>query len=228
MIFWNARRTKGLQHAPHVNVGSWVEQLHERMWVFMFASMTRMKAKAVLLDRDGVINFDSPDYILTPDQWQPIPGSLEAIAKLTSANIPVAIVSNQSALGRGMLDQETFQVIHAKMMLAIEEAGGEIAHTAYCPHAPEDACNCRKPLPGLIEETLEQLGLTAHAEKAVFIGDSVRDVQAALAAGVTPMLVQTGYGDADAILAKSRQLMPDIARYPDLPAVVHVLLASVA
>jgi len=185
------------------------------------------RPKAVLLDRDGVINFDSPDYILTPGQWKPIPGSLEAIAKLTAAGIPVAIVSNQSALGRGMLDQETFQTIHAKMMLAIEEASGEIAHTAYCPHAPGDGCDCRKPAPGLIDETIEQLGLTAQTENIVFIGDSVRDVQAALAADITPVLVQTGYGDADAILAQSRQLMPDITCYPDLAAAVHALLAGV-
>jgi len=196
------------------------------MWVFMFASMTRMKAKAVLLDRDGVINFDSPDYILAPDQWLPIPGSLEAIAKLTSANIPVAIVSNQSALGRGMLDQKTFQTIHAKMMLAIEEAGGEIEHTAYCPHTPEDECNCRKPGPGLIDETLVRLKITNQVENVVLIGDSVRDVQAAMAAGVTPMLVQTGYGNATAILEQSRQLMPDIHHFSDLATAVNDLLGN--
>jgi len=194
------------------------------MWVFMFATMTRMKAQAVLLDRDGVINFDSPGYILTPGQWRPIPGSLEAIAKLTSANIPVAIVSNQSALGRGMLDQETFQTIHAKMMLAIEEMGGEIAHTAYCPHAPEDECDCRKPKPGLIDETLARLKMSNQVEAVVLFGDSVRDVQAAMAAGVTPMLVQTGYGDATAILEQSRQLMPDIRHFSDLAAAVDSLL----
>ncbi|MDQ6957997.1 MAG: D-glycero-beta-D-manno-heptose 1,7-bisphosphate 7-phosphatase [Mariprofundaceae bacterium] len=188
--------------------------------------MIRMKAKAVLLDRDGVINFDSPNYILTPQQWRPIPGSLEAIAKLTSAKIPVAIVSNQSALGRGMLDQETFQTIHAKMMLAIEEAGGEIAHTAYCPHAPEDECNCRKPKPGLVDETLVQLKIANQVENIVLIGDSVRDVQAAMAADVTPILVQTGYGDATAILEHSCQLIPGIHHFSDLAAAVDSLLGN--
>lgn len=183
-----------------------------------------LRPKAVLLDRDGVINFDSPDYILAPAQWEPIPGSLEAIAKLTSAEIPVAIVSNQSALGRGMLDQSTFQTIHAKMLLAIEDAGGEVAHTAYCPHAPEDRCLCRKPKPGLIFETLAKLDLPTGAKDVVFIGDSVRDVQAAIAAGITPVLVQTGYGDAIDILEKSRKLMPNICCYPDLAAAVHTLL----
>lgn len=180
--------------------------------------------KAVLLDRDGVINFDSPDYILTPEQWKPIPGSLEAIARLTKADIAVAIVSNQSALGRGMLDQDTFNTIHARMMLAIEEAGGMIAHTAYCPHAPEDDCDCRKPKPGLMLETLAALGLEHEPEAALMIGDSVRDVQAAFAAGIPAMLVQSGYGNAQAILEKSRALMPSIQVYDDLAAAVDALL----
>jgi len=180
--------------------------------------------KAVLLDRDGVINFDSPDYILAPEQWNPIPGSLEAIARLNQADIAVAIVSNQSALGRGMLDQGTFNAIHARMMLAIEEAGGMIAHTAYCPHAPEDDCSCRKPRPGLMLETLNALGLENEPESALMIGDSIRDVQAAAAAGIPAMLVRSGYGDAEAILEKSRALMPSIQAYPDLAAAVDALL----
>ncbi|MDQ6959705.1 MAG: D-glycero-beta-D-manno-heptose 1,7-bisphosphate 7-phosphatase [Mariprofundaceae bacterium] len=184
------------------------------------------RPKAVLLDRDGVINFDSPDYILTPQQWRPIPGSLKAIATLTSVGIPVAIVSNQSAMGRGMLDQKTFQAIHAKMMLAIEEAGGEIVHTAYCPHAPEDGCDCRKPKPGLVYKTLAQLNMGSDVKDIVFIGDSVRDVQAALAAGITPVLVQTGYGDTADILEKSHQLTPDVRYFSDLATAVDTLLGE--
>jgi D-glycero-D-manno-heptose 1,7-bisphosphate phosphatase len=179
--------------------------------------------KAVFLDRDGVINFDSPGYILAPEQWKPIPGSLDAIARLTSAGIPVAIVSNQSALGRGMLDQETFSAIHAKMMLAIEDAGGMVAHAAYCPHAPGDDCDCRKPKPGLVLDTLNVLGLENPAD-VVFIGDSVRDVKAAIAAGVTPMLAQSGYGNAAAILEESARLLPSIRAFPDLNAAVDALL----
>ncbi|MDQ6988135.1 MAG: D-glycero-beta-D-manno-heptose 1,7-bisphosphate 7-phosphatase [Mariprofundaceae bacterium] len=180
--------------------------------------------KAVLLDRDGVINFDSPDYILRPEQWLPIPGSLQAIARLSRAGIRVAICSNQSALGRGMLDQQVFQTIHAKMLLAIEEAGGEIAHVAYCPHAPDDGCICRKPLPAMIDESLQVLQVSAA--EAIFIGDSIRDVQAAHAAGVAAMLVQSGYGDAAAILEKSQALMPDIRCYDDLAQAVDALLAD--
>jgi len=180
--------------------------------------------KAVLLDRDGVINFDSPDYILAPEQWEPVPGSLEGIARLSDAGIKVAICSNQSALGRGMLEQQVFQTIHAKMMLAIEEKGGEIAHVAYCPHGPDDGCACRKPLPGMIDESLQVLQIPAA--EALFIGDSVRDVQAAHAAGVAAMLVRSGYGDAAAILEKSRALMPDIRCYADLAQAVEALLAA--
>jgi len=179
------------------------------------------KPKAVLLDRDGVINFDSANYILTPAQWNPVPGSLQAIAQLTDAGIAVAICSNQSALGRGTLTQEVFQSIHAKMMLAIEEAGGEIAHVAYCPHAPDDGCTCRKPLPGLLNESLALLGVAA--EDALMIGDSIRDVQAAHAAGAQAVLVQSGYGNAADILEKSRALFTDIHAYPNLVTAVNAL-----
>jgi len=181
---------------------------------------------AVLLDRDGVINFDSPNYILAADQWQPVPGSLEAIARLHRAGIKVAIVSNQSGLGRGMMDQQAFNAIHAKMMLAIEQVGGYISHVAYCPHAPEAGCDCRKPRPGMVNETLAALELAEQPERARFIGDSLRDVEAAHAAGVTAMLVQSGYGDADAILQKSRQLQPDICACTDLAAAVDALLGG--
>ena len=182
--------------------------------------------KAVFLDRDGVINFDSPDYILTPEQWIPIPGSLEAIARLSQAGINITIVSNQSALGRGMMMQETFSAIHAKMMLAIEQAGGLITHVAYCPHGPEDACLCRKPLPGMVHESLAALGLSDSPEQALFIGDSIRDVEAAAAAGVPAMLVQSGYGDADRILQKSRLLVPDILTFSDLSSATDFILGE--
>ena len=182
--------------------------------------------KAVLLDRDGVINFDSPDYILTPDQWQAVPGSLEAIARLSKAAIQVAIVSNQSALGRGMIDAQTFDEIHGKMMLSIEEAGGFIDHVAYCPHAPGDGCNCRKPKPGMVLETLHILGLSESPGEALFIGDSLRDIEAAHAAGVPAMLVESGYGNESVILEQARRLMPAIHSFPDLAAAVDALLEN--
>jgi len=182
--------------------------------------------KAVILDRDGVINFDSPDYILTPEQWQPIPGSLEAVARLSRAGIPVAIASNQSALARGMLDETTFAAIHEKMMAAITAAGGKVACVAYCPHGPDDACMCRKPRPGLILECLQQMGLSDQPESALLIGDSVRDIAAAKSAGVRAMLVQSGYGDAMVIHREADTLQPGIRTEPDLAAAVDVILGS--
>jgi len=177
-----------------------------------------------LLDRDGVINYESKSYILAPEQWRPVPGSLEAIARLTRAGIPVAICSNQSALGRGYFDKATMQAIHNKMITAIEDAGGRIAYTAYCPHGPDDGCACRKPLPGLVHEALEHLGLTGQPQDAVFIGDSLRDVQAAVAAEVRPVLIQSGHGDDALIFRESRKLFADIQAYRDLAAAADAIL----
>ncbi len=182
--------------------------------------------KAVLLDRDGVINFDSPDYVLAADQWQPVPGALDAIKRLHMAGINVTIVSNQSGLGRGMMSQDSFNAIHAKMMLAIEQAGGFISHVSYCPHGPDDNCICRKPKPGMVLETLNALGLSEHPDQALFIGDSIRDVEAAHTAGVTALLVQSGYGDADSILQKSRLVQADIRAYANLAEAVTMILGD--
>lgn len=180
--------------------------------------------KALLLDRDGVINIDSPDYILSADQWRPVPGSLEAIARLHQAGIKVAIVSNQSALGRGMMSQEDFQAIHAKMMLAIEQHGGFVSHVAYCPHAPSEGCDCRKPKPGMVLDTLAALGMSEMAAQALFVGDSLRDVEAASAASVPALLVASGYGDSDAALTSARMLQADIQLYDNLAAAVDCIL----
>ncbi len=180
--------------------------------------------RAVLLDRDGVINHDSKNYILTPEQWCPVPGSLEAIARLTREGIPVAICSNQSALGRGYFDASTMQAIHNRMIKAIEAAGGRIAYTAYCPHAPDEDCACRKPLPGLVHEALTHLGLSNLEQDVIFIGDSLRDVQAAVTAGVRPALVQSGHGDDALILREARKLYPLIRAYPNLAAAVDDIL----
>ena len=182
--------------------------------------------KAVLLDRDGVVNFDSPDYILAPEQWIPIPGSLEAIARLHRAGIRIALCSNQSGLGRGMMSGATFETIHAKMMLAVEEAGGRFDYVAYCPHNPDDDCRCRKPKPGMVFEILRALDLSP--DQTLLIGDSARDVEAAAAAGVPAILVQSGYGDAAKILAKAEKVQPGIAAYPDLATAIDALLGDAA
>lgn len=148
--------------------------------------------KLVILDRDGVINFDSPSFIKTPDEWRPIPGSLEAIARLNQAGFRVVVATNQSGLGRGLLDMATLNAIHDKMHRALAQAGGRIDALFFCPHSAESACACRKPAPGMLEEIAQRFG--ADLKGVPSIGDSLRDLQAAAAAGAWPMLVLTGKG----------------------------------
>ena len=179
--------------------------------------------QTVILDRDGVINFDSPDYILSPEQWQPIPGSLEAIAMLKQAGLQVTVCSNQSALGRGMIDQVMFDAIQAKMIAATEKAGGRFHYIAVCPHGPDDGCTCRKPLPGMLLDTFRALDIQDKST-AIMVGDSYRDVQAAHAAGIDAILVSSGYGDAVVIHEKSKQLMPDIQMFNNLSKAVTYIL----
>jgi len=180
----------------------------------------------VLLDRDGVINFDSPDYILTPAQWRPIPGSLEAIARLTQAGMKVAVCSNQSALGRGMMSLATFEAIQAKMVAAVTEAGGSFDYIVYCPHGPDDDCVCRKPSPGMLLEAIEAIDDSIEKDAILMVGDSIRDIEAAFAAGVKGMLVSSGYGDAASIFEKSKALMPNIVMKNDLSEAVDVILGE--
>lgn len=183
------------------------------------------KPVAIILDRDGVINVDSPDYILSAAQWQPVPGSLHAIARLHQAGIPLALASNQSAVGRGMLSQEGLEAIHAKMMQMISDAGGGLDDVEYCPHAPDDGCSCRKPLPGLLQQALRCLSIEP-SNQVVMIGDSLRDVQSAVAAGVCPLLVQSGYGNADEILHRAKAMCSAIQSFPDLSTAVDAILAG--
>ncbi|MFI3135697.1 MAG: D-glycero-beta-D-manno-heptose 1,7-bisphosphate 7-phosphatase [Methylococcaceae bacterium] len=146
----------------------------------------------VLLDRDGVINADSDDYIKSPDEWQPISGSLEAIALLNQAGFKVAVLTNQSGLGRGLFDIDTLDAIHAKMRRLLRDKGGEIAGLYYCPHVPDDHCACRKPKPGLAQQFSQETGTSL--ENVFFVGDAFRDIQTALAVGAQPLLVKTGKG----------------------------------
>lgn len=146
----------------------------------------------VILDRDGVINYDSDDYIKSPDEWQAIPGSLEAIVKLNQAGFRVVIASNQSGLARGFFNIDTLNKIHTKMNRELAELGGNIEAIFFCPHSPRGTCNCRKPKPGLYNEIAQRLGI--HLMGVPSIGDALRDIQAAAAAGAVPMLVRTGKG----------------------------------
>ena len=148
--------------------------------------------KLVILDRDGVINHDSASYIKSPAEWKPIPGSLEAIALLNQAGYRVLVATNQSGIGRGLFDMATLNAIHDKMHRALGLAGGRIDGIFYCPHAQDAGCNCRKPKPGLLEEIGRRFGVSL--EGVPFIGDSLRDIEAALAVGAQPVLVLTGKG----------------------------------
>lgn len=146
----------------------------------------------VLIDRDGVINQDSDDFIKSPDEWQPIPGSLEAIAMLTQHDYQVVVITNQSGLARGLFDTKMLELIHARMRSLTEEKGGKIEAIYFCPHGPEDNCSCRKPKPGLLVAFGKNKAISLAG--IPFIGDSLRDLQAALAVGAKPLLVKTGKG----------------------------------
>ncbi len=153
-----------------------------------------MSTKLVILDRDGTINQDSDDYIKSPEEWIPLPGALEAIARLNHAGWHVVVASNQSGLGRGLFDMATLNAMHAKMNKLLSGVGGRIDAVFFCPHGPEDQCHCRKPLPGLFEQIGERLGVDLHGTHVV--GDSLRDLQAGVQVGCEPHLVYTGKGAA--------------------------------
>jgi D-glycero-D-manno-heptose 1,7-bisphosphate phosphatase len=147
----------------------------------------------VLVDRDGVINEDSDDFIKSPEEWRPIEGSLEAIALLNKHGYGVAVVSNQSGLARGLFDEAMLAAIHAKMHRLLAEKGGEIVGIYYCPHGPESLCDCRKPKPGLLQQFADEHKI--DFKDVYFVGDSLRDIQAAQTAGAMPILVKTGKGE---------------------------------
>jgi len=148
--------------------------------------------RLVVLDRDGVINHDSDDFITTEDEWLPLDGSAGAIARLTGAGYTVAVATNQSGIGRKLLSEDGLTAIHKKMLDHIESAGGHIDKIVYCPHLPDAGCDCRKPRPGLLAQLQEYYGTDMSG--VPFVGDSERDLRAALAIGARPMLVLTGNG----------------------------------
>jgi D-glycero-D-manno-heptose 1,7-bisphosphate phosphatase len=149
--------------------------------------------KLVILDRDGVINQDSDQFIKSPEEWKPIPGSLDAIARLTQAGYRVVVATNQSGIGRNLFDMATLNAIHDKMHRAAAAAGGRIDAVFYCPHATDSNCACRKPRPGMLTEIATRFNVPLEGVPAV--GDSSRDLEAAAAAGASPILVRTGKGE---------------------------------
>ncbi|MCL4126194.1 UNVERIFIED_CONTAM: hypothetical protein GTU68_013854 [Idotea baltica] len=148
--------------------------------------------KLIILDRDGVINQDSPDFIKTPEEWLPIDGSLESIGRLSQAGYEVVILTNQSGVGRGLISADRLAQIHVRMLNYIQQHGGKIQSILFCPHHPEDGCECRKPAIGLYQELTKRLNVNLIDTYSV--GDSLRDLVAAKTAGATPVLVRTGNG----------------------------------
>ena len=174
--------------------------------------------KLIILDRDGTINYDSDDFIKHPDEWRPIPGSIEAIARFTQAGWRVVVATNQSGVGRGILDMATLNAIHAKMHRAVNQAGGRIEAVFYCPDTDESQSPCRKPNPGMFHAIAERLNVAL--EHAPCVGDSLRDLQAAAAAGGEPILVLTGKGRK----TRAAGNLPEGTEvYPDLAAVAQAL-----
>ena len=167
--------------------------------------------RLIILDRDGVINFDSPDFIRAPAEWHAIPGSAEAIGRLTKSGCQVGVASNQSGVGRGFLDRTTLYRIHRKMRRTVAAHGGRIDKIAFCPHLPGSDCDCRKPAPGMLVRLLDYFD--CEPGQAVFIGDSAKDIAAAMAAEIQPILVLTGNGQRTAAEAglDERFVFPDLS-----------------
>lgn len=149
--------------------------------------------KLVVLDRDGVINFDSVHFIKSTNEWIPIPGSLEAIALLNQNGYRVAIATNQSGISRGLFDMVTLNAIHDKMHKALGQLGGRIDAMFYCPHSADDNCSCRKPKPGMMEEIGRRFSMDMKG--VPMVGDALRDLQAGAVLGMQPILVRTGKGE---------------------------------
>lgn len=181
-------------------------------------------SKLVILDRDGVINRDSDAYVKSLDEWVPYPTAIEDIARLSRAGWTVAVATNQSGIARGYYSKSVLESMHQRLRELVRQAGGEIAHIAYCPHGPDDGCDCRKPLPGLLEEIRQALGLETLADSWM-VGDSLRDLQAGEPMGCRPVLVRTGKGRRTE--AKGEGLSQAMI-FDDLAAYVDWLLATEA
>ncbi|HEY9068216.1 MAG TPA: D-glycero-beta-D-manno-heptose 1,7-bisphosphate 7-phosphatase [Burkholderiaceae bacterium] len=180
--------------------------------------------KLVILDRDGTINEDRDDYVKSPEEWVPIPGALEAIARLNHAGWHTVVATNQSGLGRGTFDMATLNAMHTKMNQLLAKQGGRIDAVFFCPHAPDESCTCRKPLPGLFEQIGERFGMSLRDVPVV--GDTLRDLQAGVSVGCRPHLVRTGKGARldEAQLAALCAQVPGTVVHADLAAFAEYLV----
>ncbi|MGH8726026.1 MAG: D-glycero-beta-D-manno-heptose 1,7-bisphosphate 7-phosphatase [Burkholderiales bacterium] len=169
--------------------------------------------KLVILDRDGTINHDSDAHIKSPEEWRPIKGSLEGIARLTQAGYRIAVATNQSGIARGLLDTRTLFRIHDTLVRALGQVGGRIDAFFFCPHKAEDGCPCRKPQPGMLLEVARRFNVAL--DQVAMVGDAQRDLEAAAAAGARPVLVLTGKGAQTRAAGK---LPPGTRVFADLAA----------
>jgi D-glycero-D-manno-heptose 1,7-bisphosphate phosphatase len=176
--------------------------------------------KLVILDRDGVINEDSDEYIKSAEEWRPIPGSLEAIAMLCQAGYQVYIASNQSGIGRGLFDYDALFAIHERLQRAVAEVGGRISGIEFAPDHPDQASELRKPAPGMLKDLARRLGI--GLEGVPFVGDSASDIEAARAAGARPVLVLTGKGER----TNSVRVADDVPVYKDLAEFARTLIGQ--
>jgi len=177
--------------------------------------------KLVILDRDGVINHDSPHHIKRVDEWKPIDGSLKAIASLGHAGFRVVVATNQSGVGRNLFDVDTLNAIHTKMHKAVAEAGGRIDALIYCPHTDNEHCDCRKPKPGMFLQIAERFN--ANLKDVPAIGDSLRDLQAASSAGCQPIMVRSGKGETT---RKLDNLPKGTLEFANLAEAAHYILSA--
>jgi len=181
-----------------------------------------LSRRLVILDRDGVINHDSDDFIKTPDEWIPIDGSIQAIAKLSTAGFTVAVATNQSGIGRKLLDKPALDAMHNRLRTLVKDAGGDVDRIVYCPHHPDDGCDCRKPAPGLYQKLSRQYGVPLDG--IPIVGDSERDLVAARAVNARPILVLTGNGAKTS--AHLQQRGEEVETFADLDAVAAALIAE--
>lgn len=190
---------------------------------FQNFGMAEMADRILVVDRDGVINEDSDSYIKTVEEWNPLPGSMEALAKLFHSGYRICVVSNQSGLGRGLFGLSELNAMHKKLRDVLAAQGARVELIAFCPHLPSDDCDCRKPRPGLLFQVEERLGISLAG--VPFIGDSISDIGAARAARMSPWLVRTGKGETT--LKRDVGDLDGVAVFQNLAgAVEHLLLSS--
>lgn len=181
--------------------------------------------KLIILGRDGILNEYRDDHVKSPEEWQPVRGALEAVARLNQAGWHVVVATNQAGIGRGMIDMASVNLIHAHMNKLMQAQGARLDAVFFCPHTPEERCDCRKPLPGMMREIGRRYGVDLH--QVPVAADTLRDLQAAQAAGCEPHLVRTGRAARldDAQVGQLVQEVPEARVHADLAALADHLIA---